>query len=244
MSTPYIFGHRGGMGHCIENTISCFKKAVEVGVGIETDVQLTKDNILVCFHDPYITLDSQWISIKELTFKQLKNIKFEDDRTIPTVEELFFVFSEEKYDLRYSFDIRGIKEGQKLIDLAINYQELDKIEITERKLIVIKALRNYNKNVTLIHTLNESIRRITNDNVNFSELRDLGVKAINLKCGRVNFENFKIIIDNNLECYAWDINEEKRLKKVLNLKYKDHSIAAIYTDYPKLLIKYANQMSS
>ncbi|NHJ24710.1 MAG: hypothetical protein EAX89_09050 [Candidatus Lokiarchaeota archaeon] len=244
MNPPYIFGHRGGMGYCIENTISCFKKAVEAGVGIETDIQLTKDNILVCFHDPFITLDSQWISVKELTLKQLKNIEFGDNREIPTVEELFTAFNEKKDDLRYSFDIRGKKEGQKLINLALDYQVLDKIEITERKLIVIKALRYYNKNVALIHTLNESIRKITNENVNFSKLRDLGVKAINLKGKRVNFENFKIIIDNKLECYAWDINEEKRIIKVLNLKYKDHSIAAIYTDYPKLLVNYVNHMSS
>ena len=47
---PYIFGHRGASGYEVENTITAFEKAVIMGVGIETDVQLTKDNKLVCFH--------------------------------------------------------------------------------------------------------------------------------------------------------------------------------------------------
>ncbi|MFW9950962.1 MAG: glycerophosphodiester phosphodiesterase, partial [Candidatus Thorarchaeota archaeon] len=227
---------------CIENTLPCFRKAVETGVGIETDIQLTKDNVLVCFHDHFIQIKSEWINVKNLTFKQLTSIKFEDNRKIPTVNELFTAFIEKKHNLRYSFDIRGEKEGQALIDLALEFQILDKIEITERNLKLINVLRRYNKFISLVYTLNESISKITTKTVNFSDLRKLGVKAINLKCRRANFENFKVIIDNNLECYAWDINNEKRMIKVLTLENRNHRIAAIYTDYPRLLLNCINKM--
>ena len=43
MEEHYIFGHRGAMGYCIENTIPCFRKAVQMGAGIETDLRMTRD---------------------------------------------------------------------------------------------------------------------------------------------------------------------------------------------------------
>lgn len=236
MNLPYIFAHRGGMAECIENTIPCFKKAVNVGVGIESDIQLTKDHQLICFHDPFIRLGNQRINVKDLTFQQLNKVNFGDQRKVPRVKEVFETFHGQKSNLRYSFDIRGREEGQKLIDLALEYQILEMIEITERRLTIIKALRTYNKDVLLVHTLNESIIKLTTDNVRFSKLLNLGVKAINLKGLRANFENLKLITNNNLKCYAWDINREKKMMRLLNLNYKDHGIAAIYTDYPELLL--------
>ena len=59
MIKPYIYGHRGAMGYCIENTMSSFKKAIELKVGIETDVRLTKDKQLICYHDPGFIIYSQ-----------------------------------------------------------------------------------------------------------------------------------------------------------------------------------------
>src|SRR5574344_785314 len=44
--------HRGLHGKAIgENTQSAFENAIRFGYPIETDVQLTKDGEIVCFHD-------------------------------------------------------------------------------------------------------------------------------------------------------------------------------------------------
>ena len=75
MIKPYIFGHRGAMGYEIENTLVSFKKSVEMGAGIETDVQLTKDEKLVCLHDAIFRIDSKWYNAKDLTFNELKALK-------------------------------------------------------------------------------------------------------------------------------------------------------------------------
>ena len=46
------FAHRGFSGKYPENTLLAFSKAVEEGVdGIENDVHLTKDGVLVVMHD-------------------------------------------------------------------------------------------------------------------------------------------------------------------------------------------------
>ena len=53
--TPLVWAHRGASGYAPENTIESFRLAIEQGAdGIELDVQLTKDDVLVVIHDEWI----------------------------------------------------------------------------------------------------------------------------------------------------------------------------------------------
>ncbi len=50
----YYFAHRGlhdNASEAPENSMAAFRKAVEAGYGLELDVQLTKDDVPVVFHD-------------------------------------------------------------------------------------------------------------------------------------------------------------------------------------------------
>ncbi len=47
-----VIGHRGCAGHAPENTLPAFAKALELGTSeVELDVQLSRDGVLVLFHD-------------------------------------------------------------------------------------------------------------------------------------------------------------------------------------------------
>ena len=68
-----ILAHRGASGHAPENTMSAFIKAVEMGShGIETDVQMTKDGVLILCHDEKVdrTTDGKGF-IKDFTYEEL-----------------------------------------------------------------------------------------------------------------------------------------------------------------------------
>jgi glycerophosphoryl diester phosphodiesterase len=78
-----IVGHRGAAGLMPENTLSGFRKAIEIGVdAIELDVHLTADNVVVVTHDyrlnSSLTRDPQghWIKkrplIKDLSLAQVQ----------------------------------------------------------------------------------------------------------------------------------------------------------------------------
>lgn len=244
MKKPHIFAHRGGMGNCVENTIPCFKDAVKIGVSIETDLQLTKDNKLICYHDHYIKIDSEWYDIKKLTLVELKNIKFKDNREIPTTIEVFNALEKYANNLRYSCDIRDIKTGLKLIDIATEFDILDKIEVTERNHNTLLKLREYNKEIKLVHTLSENITSINDNVVDVEILKDLKIKAINIKSWRANIKNLKQIIDFGFKCYVWGVNSKSRMKKVLNLTYNGEVVSAIYTDYPDILVKLRKEIST
>jgi len=53
--SPIAFAHRGGSGEAPENTLAAFELAVALGYRyVETDVHLTRDGVLVAFHDEHL----------------------------------------------------------------------------------------------------------------------------------------------------------------------------------------------
>ena len=233
---PYIFGHRGASGYEIENTIPAFKKAVSMGAGIEADVQLTKDQKLVCFHDPYIKIEEKYCLVKDFTFQELKSIKFEDSRSIPLAKEVFEIFKDGPNTLRYSFDILDKNSGVELLNHAKKVSLLKNLEITDRRLRLLSVLRRNNENSNLVYTLRETINSINAKTVNLDKLRTLRINAINIMCRRNIEELFRDVIDNGLKCYIWGVNTKSNMKKIVKLRYKDEIVNAIYTDYPDKLL--------
>ena len=73
------YAHRGASTFCPENTMLSFYTGIYMGAnGIETDVQVTKDGVLVLFHDDTLNrilgIDG---SIKDYTYEELRtyNVK-------------------------------------------------------------------------------------------------------------------------------------------------------------------------
>src|SRR6476646_11452869 len=51
-------GHRGTRGLAPENTLAAFRRAMEIGVStIETDMGVTKDDVVVISHNPFLSPD-------------------------------------------------------------------------------------------------------------------------------------------------------------------------------------------
>ena len=75
------FAHRGFSGKYPENTLLAFSKAIEEGVdGIENDVHLTKDGVLVVMHDELvdrtrIRLMKSWPSWMLLIFSRSMDLR-------------------------------------------------------------------------------------------------------------------------------------------------------------------------
>ncbi|MCX5762107.1 MAG: glycerophosphodiester phosphodiesterase [Gemmatimonadetes bacterium] len=52
---PQIIAHRGASRECLENTLSAFQRAIDLGAdAVELDVHLTADHAVVVHHDPVI----------------------------------------------------------------------------------------------------------------------------------------------------------------------------------------------
>lgn len=97
MNSPLVWAHRGASGYAPENTLPAFKLAADMGAaGVELDVQLTKDNVIVVCHDEKIDRTSNGAGfIRDYTLEELKKFDFSNGNgayegtQIPTMEEVF-----------------------------------------------------------------------------------------------------------------------------------------------------------
>ena len=90
------YAHRGlfdNKSDAPENSLAAFKKAVDAGYGIELDVQLSKDDKLVVFHDATLKrvcgVDG---NVWDYTLEELQQMKLlNSNETIPTFEQFLKV---------------------------------------------------------------------------------------------------------------------------------------------------------
>lgn len=90
------YAHRGlfdNRTNAPENSINAIQKAVEAGYGIEFDVQLTKDDVPVVFHDASLKrMCGVEGNIWDYTWQELRKFRLADsDQTIPALEKVLRV---------------------------------------------------------------------------------------------------------------------------------------------------------
>ncbi len=144
------FAHRGVHNIYPENSIPAFKKAIEMNVGIELDVHLTKSGEILVFHD-YNLKRMTGINkkIEELKSKENKLYRLSNtNEYIPTLTEVLNLVNgkvplliELKTKLNYS------KFAKKIKHIISSYK--GEIYIQSFNPIIIRKLYKLNKNLTL-----------------------------------------------------------------------------------------------
>jgi glycerophosphoryl diester phosphodiesterase len=77
LSGPFLIGHRGYPAAARENTPESFEAALEAGCdGVEFDVRMTRDEVLVVHHDEIVEGPSGPISIEGSTWADLAAMRF------------------------------------------------------------------------------------------------------------------------------------------------------------------------
>jgi glycerophosphoryl diester phosphodiesterase len=89
----YYYAHRGlhdNKGEAPENSLLAFKKAVDAGYGIELDLQLTKDEQVVVFHDDSLQrICGKEGLVGDFTYEELKEMRlFGTEERMPLFSEV------------------------------------------------------------------------------------------------------------------------------------------------------------
>lgn len=96
-SGPLAIAHRGGAAHAQENSLAAFGLSSALGLRyLETDVRLTCDGHLVCFHDD--TLDrvtSATGLVRSKSLHELRALRINGIEPIPTLDEALDAFPEQ-----------------------------------------------------------------------------------------------------------------------------------------------------
>ncbi len=159
------------------------------------------------------------------------------------VEKTVRLIHEFKDRIRYNFDIFVVETGLKIIDIADEYDLLDKIEITKPVAhtkaadSLFKPLRKRYKDIKLVCSLFSDIQ-ISQDNYSLlNRMKKLKVQVINLNHHRFNPDIFKLVKKAGFKFYLWGVLFKYFMKKYLTLSYKGENIDGIYTNYPDKLIQ-------
>ena len=134
------FVHRGGDEVETENTIEAFKYSSDLGfVFIETDVQATKDEHVVIFHDASLKrMAGVNKSINELTLKEINEINLLGGGKIPLLSEALETFP----DLRFNIDIKTEDALEETIQIIKKMNFLDKTCLASFSSSRLKRIKN------------------------------------------------------------------------------------------------------
>ena len=113
------FAHRGASAYAPENTMAAFRLGVEMGAdGIETDVQRSRDGVLVLFHDRTLerTLsasgsvqDYLWSELQEFDAGACKGEKYRGERLV-SLEEFLSEYGRSGLHLAIEIKQEGIEK--------------------------------------------------------------------------------------------------------------------------------------
>ena len=112
-----IIAHRGMFNNktIVENTMEAFEKAIEKEIPFELDVQLTKDDKIVVFHDDDLKrLTNKRIVIQDTNYDELKDIKLLDTNAhIPLLKD---VLKKNKDKVLIDIEIKNSKRWKTLVN--------------------------------------------------------------------------------------------------------------------------------
>ena len=141
------YAHRGASEYAPENTLSSFYLGLLQGAnGIETDVQKTKDGVLVLFHDD--TLDrvsNKQGKLSDYAWDELKNVEIHGSCTtgfydrIVTLKEFLEKFSQ--YDINFAIELKGADVEEETLKMVKEFGIMKKTTFTSFHYEYIKRIK-------------------------------------------------------------------------------------------------------
>ena len=129
------YAHRGASEYYPENTLSSFYAGVTMGAtGIETDVHMTKDGVLVLFHDDTLErVTGQPGAVSDYTYAELREFLVHNrtnDRwdRITTLEQFLHCFGWR--DLTFAIELKQAGIEKETIDMLEAYHMREKTILT------------------------------------------------------------------------------------------------------------------
>ncbi|MHA1786205.1 MAG: glycerophosphodiester phosphodiesterase [Candidatus Helarchaeota archaeon] len=228
MTRFLIIAHRGASRFEFENSMSAFKKAVKLGADmIETDVQKTKDGVLVLNHDNslYHATGKRRL-ISKLTHAELKKLKLKNGEPIVTVDDLL---SELKNKIKFNLEIKTHNIEKKVLFLVKSHDLLDDVIFSNFSLKSIKRIKNIEPKAHVAF-LTIFPYRILQTFFPMKKLVKIGIEALNPLHNVVSDGLIKNVHQHDMKIYPWTINNKKRI-----LYLKEKEVDGVFTDYPNIL---------
>lgn len=215
-----VTAHRGSSIKYPENTMRAFREAKKEGADwIELDVQETKDGKIIVLHDKNLKritgIDKKiwkasYEEIKDFDVGSFLNEEFKDER-IPLLEEVIRWAKNNNMKLNIELKPSGHeKDLEKLVIEIIKDMDFTKdCVLASQKYEVLENIKNYDKNIKTAYVMSIAY----GDLLSFKAADQFSIEA-----SSINENLVKMLHREGKHLYAWTINSEDGIKKMLDLK--------------------------
>ena len=231
MTKSFInYAHRGASTYYPENTMLSFRKGLEMGAnGIETDVQITKDGILVLFHDDTLErVTGKSGCIADYTYSQLLDLDVKNGdlfAKIPTFEEFLKEFCNKDITFAIELKVKGV--AKQTAQMIYKYGVQDKVIITSFQYDALLEIKECAPNLRrgyLIFKFDEKTRK---------EIEDLELYEICPKGDSVTKEEVEEYHQKGYNVRAWGMSNEKIMIETI-----EKGVDGMTVNFPDLLTDY------
>lgn len=240
--TTKIIAHRGASKLAPENTMPAFELAYELGAeGIETDVQLTKDNVPILMHDEHVKRTTNGIGyIKDLTLNELKELdagawfspKYAGTKIVTLDEFLNWVLLKPLY---LNIELKNNKIDYRNLETIVynkikNNQLLHRTTLSTFNPSSVKRLSKQTKDVEIAFLTSRRKRYLT------EFAKSIGANALHVKYRLLNQMLVDACHKQNLTIRSYTINQPRHMLKTFAL-----GCDGIFTDVPHIALESRNR---
>mgnify|MGYP002641101276 CR=1 FL=1 len=233
-----ILGHRGASGYAPENTLAAFRKGIEQNCdGFEIDVQLTKDNELVLFHDWSLGRSATGSGlIKDLNLdyilKQDAGSWFAEEfkgEKIPTLKE-FFDFVPKGMLINVEAKAKATDErdlGNRLVEEIIACDRVEDVIVSSFNHKTLNQIKDVSKDIKIGALMYSRLIEMED-----YFLTKFPVYSAHLSEELTDREMVTEIKSIGAKVYVWTVNDKGTADQ-----FKDMGVDGIITNYPDLYSK-------
>lgn len=239
---PLVIAHRGGALESTENTIFAFQRAARIGAaGIETDIRLTRDGVVVVYHDDYfgrvegLPERQRTRLVSDLTYSELTAqtlVPVGDDngtRRVPTLNDLLANVKGVLLNIELKRCARFDELVNKTIDTLKRFPEIDRVVLEIPDLSTAEKVRS-----ALGPRLKLHINPGYDDKVPYSEALERVLKfkphSISVSYKKLSWEIVELAHKSGVEVWVWTVNSPDIAQAMALL-----GVDAVKTDTPSVL---------
>ena len=211
--------HRANGGDYPENTLEALEEMVQVDAeGIEIDIQLSKDDVPVVYHDPHLgRMTGRDSLVRGLSVSKLKSLRVRSDSlgksgTIPTLDEAIEIVKGKK---RFYIELKkgdAIKISESVLNVIGNKLSTDSFILSSFDPKIIKAVKAKNEQIRTGYIFATLLRRFF---LNGAEKQVGGFDQWHIENGLLNSKLLKKAGLMNRKVMVWKVNSEPQMRRCI-----------------------------
>jgi glycerophosphoryl diester phosphodiesterase len=233
---PFYFAHRGGNETASENSLSSFLAAYSLGCRyLELDLQSTKDNRLLVFHDPnLLRVTGSNVDISHSDYQTVRNVKYPNGEEILVFEDLVKALPE---DAKFNIDPKSDQAAYLLSKFLKTTTALQKrVSIGTFSTRRIQLFRSEFPNLVTVASRNEVIgafmRFLSGNSLN-TKAKALQIPLTPYFRPHLRAEFAEYLHEQGLQVHVWTVNHLEDMQMLY-----ERGFDAVMTDKPSLAQRY------